>query len=199
MVKTVAGHFGWTIMKTKIAISSTAFMGVAVSPIINKLTSRIYEIASHDAVITSLLINFTLAVISIGLVFVDGFTGIVASKGRGEVLSTKKAFAGVTKVFIYGMYFMFLFLLMDVAIDLSGHTYVRTAMTTIKLYSILWIILWELRSIGDNIESKFNKTYAIFYMVDKLVEIIEKKIVNRVSNSRLCEIKDDSVKDHLEN
>ena len=41
--KTVAGHFGWTIMKTKIAISSTAFMGVAVSPIINKLTSRIYE------------------------------------------------------------------------------------------------------------------------------------------------------------
>jgi len=199
MVKLIAGHFGWTIAQSKAAITLTGSAGIASVPILNSLTQKIYEIASHDDVITSLLINTVLAVIAIGLVVVDGFTGIVASRGRGEALSTTKAFGGVTKMFIYGMFFLFLFQFMDIAIDISGHSYLRTAMTTVKLYSILWIILWEMRSIGDNIESKFKKTYAIFYAIDKVIVGFEKNVVNRISNSKVCEIKDDLGDDPLKN
>lgn len=184
MINQLFAPFLGSALKLETITKGSFLYSLLSLPIVHALKNKIALVFSNDVITSALLVNTTLSVMTIGIVIVDGITQAMAN----EKLTPSKAFENVFKVFIYGMIYMFLFQMFDIAVELAEHTYLHKVVTTAKLYLTIWIVLWELQSIGDNIYKKFGKKFAVFYLAEKASIFFKKHITDRLSGTDMCNI-----------
>lgn len=129
------------------------------------------------------------------LIILDSFTGIIASRHEGHKVESGKLFFTFFK---FLSAFLFFWLLDEVQcklglkIQVSG-SYLKSFYTGAKetleivTYSIFLLLsLREWISIGENIERRYNKTFYLFQIVEKLFDLVEKKLIKWFENKEIC-------------
>jgi hypothetical protein len=134
-------------------------------------------------------------------VFFDSITGIFASKYEGGKIESGKLMFTFYKL-LFSFFFFWLLDSLNVKIDekmasLDGSFmmyFFRGCKEGISVvtYSVFTLLaLREWLSIGENIEKRFNKKLYLFSIVEKIFDIIEKKLLRWLDNSDVCKPKNE--------
>ncbi len=119
------------------------------------------------------------------LIILDLFTGIIASKFEGKKLTSSRGLRSVHKFISYFMFLCFVSLLQG-QLDDSGHSLGILFISQMRILIFVQISLWEWHSIGENYERRFGYKPKIFQLLDKLGEMLEKRIAKKMEESDLC-------------
>ena len=169
--------------------------------------------AKHGAMVTFTLItsfginlfdfNSNYLGISVGLlllyfllVSIDSFTGIIASRHKGEKVESGKLIFTFYKLLFT---FLFFWLLDELKVKLdtkayhledsiSGKIY-GTAQDGLQIitYAVFTLVsLREWLSIGENIESRFGKKFYLFTIVEKMFDVIERRFLSWLEGTSIC-------------
>tara|TARA_R100000951_G_scaffold115958_2_gene125860 strand:- start:307 stop:819 length:513 start_codon:yes stop_codon:yes gene_type:complete len=119
------------------------------------------------------------------LVILDFITGIIASKAEGKTLTSSRGLRSVHKSISYFMFLCFVSLFQG-QLEENGHSLGIFFISQIRMLIFLQISLWEWHSIGENYERRFGYKPKIFKLLDKLGELLEKRIAKKMEDSTLC-------------
>lgn len=141
-------------------------------------------------------LSIGLCVILSLLIIGDSFTGIVASRHEGDKIESGKLAFTFYKFLMSFIFFWIVSELRDklgVKIESCKSEYLSTFYSGIKetleiiTYSIFVLLsLREWISIGENIERRFKKKIYVFQIVEKIFDIIEKKLITWIENKEIC-------------
>lgn len=148
------------------------------------------KINNEEVVLMSILwILYALAICCISLL--DIMSGLLKAKVKRLPFSSQKFIVGLFKLVIYQFLMMFLFIFQFCA-QMAGWTIIVSIfMGLMFLFGVL-IVLWEFRSVGDNMETIFDKPMRMFNILDRLIEGIESQLINKIKNSKICKDEDNS-------
>lgn len=145
---------------------------------------------SYFGIATSLILLLS------GLIILDSFTGIVASRHEGEKVQSGKLMFTFYK---FLMSFFFFWLLnemqekLNIKIDNVKSEYVelfyKGTKEIIEIISYSVFILLTLRewlSIGENIERRYKKKFYLFEIVERIFDIVESKLIKWLENKDIC-------------
>lgn len=119
------------------------------------------------------------------LILLDFISGIIASKYEKKILTSSKGLRSVHKFISYFMFVCFISLLQG-QLDDNGHSLGIFFISQIRIVIFLQISLWEWHSIGENYERRFGYKPKIFKLLDKLGDILEKRIAKKIEESDIC-------------
>lgn len=135
-----------------------------------------------------ILLNiFIVIIIIFSLVIVltfDTITGVMAAKKEKEPIVSSKGIMGVLKLIFYTIWIFIVLVFQTISIVTDKYVFV-TILNYIMFFSTSLIILWEFKSIGENLNRRFGKNYAFFTMIDKLIDLLEAKVGSFLEKS-LC-------------
>ena len=129
------------------------------------------------------------------LIILDSFTGIIASRHEGNKVESGKLFFTFFKFLTA---FLFFWLLHEVQSKISinikvNNGYLKTFYLGVRetleiiTYSIFVLLSFrEWISIGENIERRFKKKFYLFQIVEKLFDIVEKKLIKWFEDKEIC-------------
>lgn len=152
---------------------------------------------TYKIVIPDSFFGISLGLISILsiLIILDSFTGIIASRHEGNKVESGKLFFTFFKFLTA---FLFFWLLHEIQIKIIikiaiNDGYLKTFYLGVKetleiiTYSIFLLLSFrEWISIGENIESRFKKKFYLFQIVEKLFDIVEKKLIKWFEDKEIC-------------
>lgn len=163
-----------------ILLSKKICISLGLSSLITILLDRLIAYFDMTKNLVEYKILVSLFILTNIFVFIDFILGIFASKSRKEVISSKKWGQTVSKILGIVLYMSFgLTLLYITKFDNNIFVIINTG--------IILTIFKEYISIGENIEAVFEKKPYIFYLVDKIFELVEDKFFNffkKVNNGR---------------
>ncbi len=134
------------------------------------------------------------------LIFLDSFTGILASRFEGEKVQSGKLMFTFYKFLMAFLFFWLLDSLQDklhLKITEFNSSYMgyfyKSAKEAIEIISYSVFTLLSLRewlSIGENIERRYNKKFYLFTIIEKIFDIVESKLLKWLGTTKLCTVKD---------
>jgi hypothetical protein len=146
--------------------------------------------------ILDFIINFsekTLFGLSLSLWFIaliiniiDIHTGIKADSARKKKLGSKfifvsrKGWRAFEKILVFTLiiWFVYSMELEVLRLDMwSGYT---SILLGIKLILLIYVVLIELQSIGENEEARFGQKSKVFALLDRIVEAVNEGILNKL-------------------
>jgi len=138
-------------------------------------------------------ISTTMIMLLSALILFDSLTGISASKHEGEKIQSGKLQFTFYKFLLS---FLFFWIMSEISKNITGRISVvkseyllmfyKTANEVFEIvtYSILTLLMFrEWLSIGENIERRYKKKYYLFTLVDKIFDILEKKLFSWIDES----------------
>jgi len=153
-------------------------------------------LGSATAFILDFLINFSEKtmfglslsawLIALSINVIDIHTGIKADtvrrkkKGESFVFESGKGWRAIEKIIIFTLMVWFLYTmeLEVLRLDLwSGYT---SILLCIKLVLLIYVILIELQSIGENELDRFGKKSKVFELLDRIIEVVNDGILNKL-------------------
>lgn len=145
----------------------------------------IQKINNEEVVLMTILwILYALAICCISLL--DIASGLLKSKIKRIPFSSQKFIVGLFKLVIYQSLMAFILLFQFSAHIAGWSLIVNIFMGLMFLFGVL-IVLWEFRSVGDNMEAIFNKPMRMFHVLDIIIETIETKLINKIKDSKICQ------------
>lgn len=146
------------------------------------------KVNNEEVILMSILWTlYALAICSISLL--DIMSGLLKSKVKKIPFSSQKFIVGLFKLVIYQFLLAFL-LIFQFSAHIAGWTMVVSIFMGLMFSFGILIVLWEFRSVGDNMESIFDKPMRMFNILDRLIEGIESQLVNKIKNSKYCKDED---------
>lgn len=171
------------------AINNKGILGIAMifSPILSFTTSLLH--IKFIGFTINALIFLTV------LIILDCITGIIASKYEKKKLTSTKGLRSIHKFISYFVFLCGINLLQGMLL-IEGHTVGIIFINQLRIIVFVLIFLWEWHSIGENYERRFGIKPKIFTFIDKLGDILEKKIAKKIEQSSICptDSKDKSIK-----
>ncbi len=145
---------------------------------------------SYFGIATSLILLLS------GLIMLDSFTGIVASRHEGEKVQSGKLMFTFYK-FLMSFFFFWLLSEMQEKLNVKiAHVkseyvelFYKGTKEIIEIISYSVFILLTLRewlSIGENIERRYNKKFYLFEIVERIFDIVESKLIKWLENKEIC-------------
>lgn len=170
-------------------------ISLGLTPIISALTSILQ--------IEFLGFSLGILVFLTGLILVDFYTGIKAAKYNGEILTSRKGYRSVDKLISYFMFICFTALLQG-QLTSNGYNFGVSIISNFNILVFIMISLWEFHSIGENIEKRYGTKPRIFYVIDKIAKIIEKKVIEKIEGSDVPSISNnensvESISENIDN
>jgi hypothetical protein len=152
---------------------------ILVSTIISLTVSMVDYLVKTTFLNTSLLI-----LIIVGFMFlIDWFFGIMAAKKETDykgIESIKTSYT-IIKFIVFFMWIILSFIIEDKYKEVSWLSYIVSSIVT---FPLILILLREFVSIGENIEKIYKKKPYIFYLVDKVFDIIENLFFSRLKSQQ---------------
>ncbi len=106
------------------------------------------------------------------IMLVDLCSGLAASKKEGQKRTSKK---GLRWVFKFGSYVLFIYVINAFVKEVvsMGHDWLYVPLNVIKLYMLFHIVMWETKSIEENI-TRMGYNARIFGIIDTTFKNIKK-------------------------
>lgn len=186
IIDRISTYFEMSMLETVQHIYK-AFISMAISSIfVKSMYDKVLRVMATDEVVTDTLLTAGIVVV-LGILFCTNmFWGLVASKGRGEDFNGKKAFRGVVKFFITVLTFILLYVIDLLLYSLEASSYIEVpilyAILTLKLFLFFWLVLFELKSIGDNVEEFYGQPIPVLHIVDLVWERFDKFFLEKIKN-----------------
>jgi len=130
--------------------------------------------------------NVTLWLIALTINVIDIRTGIKADtkkkedKGEKFVFESGKGWRAIEKIFVFTMIVWFIYSLELEAIRLNAFNLYSQILLYIKFILLIYIVLIEIQSIGENELVRFGKKGKTFILLDQVIEIVNKGILNKI-------------------
>lgn len=130
------------------------------------------------------------------LIFLDSWTGIIASRHEGNKVKSGKLLFTFYK---FLMSFLFFWILhefqniLNLKIKIIQSEYLasfykltREVLEIITYSVFILLTMREWLSIGENIERRFNKKFYLFTLIEKIFDIVENKLLKWLDNTSIC-------------
>jgi len=133
-------------------------------------------------------INASLWLIALVINIIDIKTGIKADTKRKEdnggkfTFESGKGWRAVEKIFIFTMIIWFIYSLELEALRLQGFILYSSALLYIKFTLLIYVVLIEIQSIGENELVRFEKKGRVFILLDKVIEILNEGILRKIKS-----------------
>lgn len=159
------------------------FASISIGSILASIFNFFYTL--HEKQLLG--VSLTLWAVPFLLNIIDIHTGIKAStklkKDKGEkfVFESGKGWRAFEKIIIFTLIIWWLWSLEKEAIRLDFYSSVTLpVLVTIKFILMIYVSLIELQSIGENEETRFGKKSKLFVLLDKIIEVVNDGIINRI-------------------
>ena len=133
-------------------------------------------------------ISITLWIAALVINLVDIYTGIKASskkkKDIGEIFifQSGKAWRGFEKIFVFTMIIWFIWELEKELIRLEYVGHLSSILLATKFIMLIYVVLIEVQSIGENEFVRFGKKAKMFLLLDKIIEILDNGILKKIQS-----------------
>jgi hypothetical protein len=134
------------------------------------------------------MVALALFCLIITVVFFDNLTGVMKAKKLGETLEPSKGLIGIFKLILYTMFIFIIMVFQAIAVVYGWGKLDSLLIVTLFTMSSL-VILWEFKSIGDNVEVIFGKRFDMFNFIDRVTDLIEELIIDKIRNTTFCKPK----------
>lgn len=131
-------------------------------------------------------ISITLWMIALVINMVDIYTGIKAyskiqkDKGLPFVFKSGRGWRAIEKIFVFTMIVWFIWSLEGEAVRLNYPSLFSSTLLTMKFILLIYVVLVELQSIGENEYVRFGRKGKMFDMFDEIIKIVNVGILKRV-------------------
>ncbi len=159
----------------------TLFAAVS-KPITEKTFEFLKSKLDTEDVILIGLIAMAIFIVIFIVITVDTIFGLMAAKYEGQNITTAKGLSSVFKMIFYSTWIVVVMVFQLMAY-ISEHEWILSTINYVMFFSAMLIVLWEVRSIGNNMERRFGKQYAFFTLIDKVIDILERKIGSFLENT----------------
>lgn len=132
--------------------------------------------------------SISLWFIALTINIIDIHTGIKADTARkqkiGEsfVFKSGKAWRAFEKILIFTLIIWFIYSLEMDVVRLKFWDGFSTILISIKFIMLIYVVLIELQSIGENEVDRFGFKSKPFIMLDKIIEIVNEGILTKVKS-----------------
>lgn len=154
----------------------------------NRFKSVLVSKFNTDDFVLNLMVALALFSLIITVVFFDNLTGVMKAKKLGEPLEPSKGLIGIFKLILYTMFIFIIMVFQAIAVVYGWNKLDSLLIVTLFTMSSL-VILWEFKSIGDNVEVIFNKRFDMFNFIDRVTDLIEELIIDKIRNTSFCKTK----------
>jgi hypothetical protein len=153
-------------------------------------------LGSATAFILDLLINFyektvfglslSLWLIALVINIIDIHTGIKADSERkkrlGEkfIFVSKKGWRAFEKILVFTLIIWFVYSMELEVLRLDMWSGFTGFLLGIKLILLIYVVLIELQSIGENEEARFGQKSKVFALLDRIIEAVNEGILNKL-------------------
>ena len=147
-------------------------------------------------------LSLMLILIYCTLTILDSFTGIIASRHSGNKIESGKLIFTFYKFLFTFLFFWLLDSLqakLSIKISSGEYKYLLYFLNPLKegieivTYSVFMLLTFrEWLSIGENLQKRFNKKIYLFTIVEKLFDIVERKLLTWLDKSTVYNPKDES-------
>lgn len=130
--------------------------------------------------------SISLWLIALIINIVDIHTGIKADTARKEklgekfVFKSRKGWRAFEKILIFTLIVWFIYSLEMDVVRLKFWDGFSTLLISIKFIMLIYVVLIELQSIGENEVDRFGEKSKPFTMLDKIIEIVNEGILEKV-------------------
>lgn len=134
-------------------------------------------------------ISISLWSVAVIINLIDIRTGIKADIKRKADLGldfkfeSGKGWRAIEKVFVFTMIIWFINDLETEAVRLETFNFLTSILLYLKFILLIYVVLIELQSIGENEEVRFGKKGKMFILLDKTVDIINEGIFKKLKTS----------------
>ena len=157
-----------------------------VKSLLNISSEKVKESAFFSAVINFIiaaigyLTYFAQNMLGVSVAFVvmlaiimsiDSYTGIKAAKVKKDAICSKKGLRGVFKFLSY-IVFMYVMNQLSEEANSKGIEWIAYFLNSIKMFLLITICFWELKSIDENSET-LGYNFRIFNMLDPIYNAIK--------------------------
>jgi hypothetical protein len=131
-------------------------------------------------------INAVLWLIALIINVIDIHTGIKAdtkrklNQGEKFKFESGKGWRAFEKIFIFTMIIWFIWTLEKECLRLNLYSIYSSILLTIKFVMLIYVVLIELQSIGENQEDIEGKKGKMFVLLDKIISIVNDGITTRL-------------------
>ena len=132
-------------------------------------------------------VSITLWALALVINIIDIHTGIKADtkiqndKGLPFVFKSGRGWRAIEKVFVFTMIIWFIWGLEKEAIRLQYSSIFSSTLVAIKFILLIYVVLIEIQSIGENEMVRFGKKGKLFLLLDKIIEIVNQGLVKRIT------------------
>lgn len=133
-------------------------------------------------------LSLSLWLITFFINVVDIHTGIKADTARkkrlGEkfIFQSKKGWRAFEKIVVFTLIIWFLYTLEVEAVRLDMWSGYNSILISIKFILIIYVVLIELQSIGENEQERYGTKSKVFTMLDNVINIVNDGILTRLQN-----------------
>jgi hypothetical protein len=133
-------------------------------------------------------INSTLWLIALGINIVDIHTGIKADTkrkndlGKPFTFESGRGWRAFEKIFIFTIIIWFIYTLEIETLRLELFGFISSILLAIKFTMLIYVVLIELQSIGENEQVRFDKKSRLFILLDEIIKIVNEGILNKIKS-----------------
>lgn len=140
---------------------------------------------NKEEVILMISLGLIYAVAVFVICLLDILSGLLSSWHNKVPFSGIRFIVGFFKVVVYEALVFFIFVF-QIAAQLSDWGWIVTLLMGLMFFFGALIVLWEFRSVGENIERIFGKEMRMFYVLDKIIEAVELRFISKIRDSDMC-------------
>ena len=133
-------------------------------------------------------INTTLWLVAFSINIIDICTGIRADIKRKKdankpfSFESGKAWRAFEKIFIFTMIIWFIYSLEKESLRLQAYYLYSQTLLHIKFILVIYVVLIEIQSIGENEVVRFGKKSKVFQLLDKTIELLNEGILEKIKS-----------------
>lgn len=139
-------------------------------------------------------INSILWLIALVINIFDIHTGIKADSkrqkddGKDFIFKSGKGWRAFEKIFVFTMIIWFIYTMELEAVRLHANVVITSLLMWIKFIMLIYVVLIELQSIGENEETRFGEKSKVFILLDKIIVLVNEGIFSNLK--RLLRVED---------
>lgn len=173
---------GIFVLKKGSYIVLSVILTAVSSPFLNRIIALLKSKLNKDDVIINFIIIVSVFFIILITISVDTILGLMAARHSKVEITNEKGLMSVFKMIFYSIWLFIIFSFQIIAF-LSAEETIVSMFRYVIFFSAILITLWEFRSIGKNLKLRFDKDYPIFNLIDKIIDILERRVGTFLENA----------------
>lgn len=164
---------------------TSLILSVPASVGFQRFKGILMEKFNTEEFVLNLFVIILLFFVLLLIVSFDALTGVMKAKKLKEDLTSTKGLVSIFKFILYTMFLFIVMIFQGISVMYGWETI--DSVLTVSLFTMTFLItLWEFKSIGSNLEVIFNKKIEMFNFIDRITDVVETMIIDKIRNSSFC-------------